>query len=178
MHLMTFDADFYLHWGHQTWQQGKSVQEYLLPSKNQVALYSAKVPINPKITSQTTNLKCTWWLLTPTVTQLGNRTKSVKELPMAPNCQLLLTPVVSITLLWIPHVMHRYLMEMQLVLIVTSIPWYSSRHPARLASSEHVPSRLLLIPVVSITFLWIPHVVHRYQLEIQLVQVVISIPPV
>ena len=150
MHLITFDANFYLNWGHQTWQQGKSVQEYLLPSKNQVALYSAKVPINPKITSQTTNLKCTWWLLTPTVTQLGNRTKSVQELPMAPNCQLLLTPVVSITLLWIPHVMHRYLMEMQLVLIVTSIPWYSSRHPARLASSEHVPSRLLLIPVVSI----------------------------
>ena len=77
----------------------KSVQEYLLPSKNQVALYSAKVPINPKIASQTTNLKCTWWLLTPIVTQLGNRTKSVQELPMAPNCQLLLTPVFSIILL-------------------------------------------------------------------------------
>ena len=116
----------------------KSVQEYLLPSKNQVALYSAKVPINPKITSQTTNLKCTWWLLTPIVTQLGNRTKSVQELPMAPNCQLLLTHVVSITLLWILHVMHRYLIEIQLVLVVTSIPWYSSRHPTRLAFSEHV----------------------------------------
>ena len=23
MHLMTFDADFDLHWGHQTWKQGK-----------------------------------------------------------------------------------------------------------------------------------------------------------
>ena len=23
MHLMTFDADFDLHWGQQTWQQGK-----------------------------------------------------------------------------------------------------------------------------------------------------------
>ena len=34
--------------------------------------------------------------------------------------------------------MHRYLVEIQLVLVLTSIPWYSSRHPVRLESSEHV----------------------------------------
>ena len=31
-------------------------------------------------------------------------------------------------------------------------------------------------PVVSMTHLWIPHVVHRYQMEIQLVSAVTSIP--
>ena len=62
----------------------KSIQECLLVSKSLVAHYSAKVPTNPKITSQTTTLNCTWWTLTPMlilyeVTQLGNRTKSVQE---------------------------------------------------------------------------------------------------
>ena len=62
----------------------KSVQECLLMSISLVAPYSAKVRTNPKITSQTTTLKCTWWPLTPIltlyeVTQLGNRAKSVQE---------------------------------------------------------------------------------------------------
>ena len=62
----------------------KSVQKFLLMSISLVAPYSAKVPINPKINSQTSFLKCTWWPLTPILTlyevsQLGNRAKSVQE---------------------------------------------------------------------------------------------------
>ena len=64
--------------------RAKSVQECLLLSKSLVAPYSAKVQTNPKITSQITNLKCTWGLLAPIlilyeVTHLGNWTKSVQE---------------------------------------------------------------------------------------------------
>ena len=41
--------------------KAKSVQECLLLSKSLVAPYSSNMSINPKITSQNTNLKCTWW---------------------------------------------------------------------------------------------------------------------
>ena len=59
----------------------KSVQECLLILKSLVPPCSAKMPTNPKITSQTTTLKCIWWPLTPIltlyeVTQLGNQAKS------------------------------------------------------------------------------------------------------
>ena len=84
MYLMTFDADLYFYWGHQALQQIKSIQEYLLPTKSLVAPHSAKLPTNPKITSQTTNIICTLWTLIPILTSyevipLGNRTKSVKK---------------------------------------------------------------------------------------------------
>ena len=60
--------------------RAKSVQECLLISKTFVGPYSAKVPTNPKITSQTTTLKCIWWPLTPIltwyeITQLSNSAK-------------------------------------------------------------------------------------------------------
>ena len=73
-----------LHEVSQLGNQMKSVQEYLLMSIGLIAPHSAKVPTHPKITSQTTFLKCIWWPLTPIltlyeVTQLGNRAKSVQE---------------------------------------------------------------------------------------------------
>ena len=46
----------------------KSVQECLRMSISLVSPYSAKVLTNPKITSPTTTLKCTWWPLTPILT--------------------------------------------------------------------------------------------------------------
>ena len=82
MHLMTSDADFYLHWGHQTWQQGKISSGMSAAIEKPSCPLLRKIGHKSKITSQTTNLKCTWWLLTPIltltdVTLLGNRTKSV-----------------------------------------------------------------------------------------------------
>ena len=96
MHLMTFDVDCSLNWGHQTSQQGK-ISSGIFAAIDKPSCPSAKVPINPKITSQKTNLKCTWWPLTLyEVTQLGNRTKSVQERLIPQKCpqilKLLLRP--------------------------------------------------------------------------------------
>ena len=55
MHLMPFDPAFELIWGHQLGNKAKSVQECLRTSISLVAPYVAKVPTNPKITSQTTS---------------------------------------------------------------------------------------------------------------------------
>ena len=85
IHLMTFDSDFDLIWDQSTGQLDEISQErLLLMSISLVAPYFTKWHTNPKIISQTTTLKCTWWPLTPIltlyeVTKLGNRAKSVQE---------------------------------------------------------------------------------------------------
>ena len=94
MHLMTFDADFDLPWGHQTWKQGKINSGMFADIEKTSCPLFRKSAQNPKITSQISTLKCTWWPLIPIltlyeVTQLGNQMESVQE------CLLMLISLVA-----------------------------------------------------------------------------------